>query len=47
MLFRSLDFWVQSPEKIIYDEILGLLSLEVRETATRQRGIFSMWHEWE
>lgn len=42
-----LDFWVQSPEKIIYDEILGLLSLEVRETATRQRGIFSMWHEWE
>lgn len=42
-----LDFWVQSPEKIIYDEILGLLALEVKETGTRQRGIFNMWHEWE
>lgn len=42
-----LDFWVQSPEKVIYDEILGLMLLETKTADTRQRGIFNMWHEWE
>ncbi|WP_300791465.1 ABC transporter ATP-binding protein [uncultured Acetatifactor sp.] len=42
-----LDFWVQSPEKVIYDEILGLMLLESKSADTKQRGIFNMWHEWE
>ncbi len=42
-----LDFWVQSPGKFIYDEIIGLQVSKVKEMQTNQRGIFTMQSNWE
>ena len=42
-----LDFWVQSSEKEIYDEIIGLQMIEIRGSKTNQRGIFAMKNRWE
>lgn len=42
-----LDLFVQSVEKEVYDEIICLQLLEVKEMKTKQRGIFSMENEWE
>ena len=42
-----LDLWVQSFEREIYDEIIGLQMLVVNDNQTNQRGIFSMDSRWE
>ena len=42
-----LDFWVQSMDHEVYDEIIGLQMIEVEKIETSQRGIFSMKGRWE
>lgn len=42
-----LDFWLQSPEREVYDEIIGLVLVEMVGCKSHQRGIFAMEHRWE